>query len=155
MTPAFTTRAATAQDDDFLFVLFKAVRSEDFVLVSATPAQIESLLRMQYAGQKQTYGTQYPGGNRIVLLEGRPIGRIWLFQGPAGHHLVDISLLPEYRNCRIGAALVTEAATAARAAGVSLCCSVAVTNHGSLRFHQRHGFRITSRDELYYHLELS
>lgn len=152
MTPSVTTRAATTSDDAFLFELFKTVRAPEFAHAALDPAQLEMLLRIQYAGQSQSYGAQYPGGHEIVLLDEKPIGRMWLYRAPSGHHLADISLLPEFRNRGIGAALVTEAIAAARAAGVRLSCSVAVTNHGSLRFHERLGFRITGQDEVYYDL---
>ncbi len=152
MTPHVTTRAATEQDDAFLFALFKDVRSAEFAHAPLAPAQLDMLMNIQYAGQKQSYGAQYPGGNDIVLLDGQPIGRMWLYQGPAEHHLVDISLMADFRNLGIGAALLTEAIAAARAAGVRLCCSVAATNHGSLRFHQRLGFQIVGQDEVYYDL---
>jgi ribosomal protein S18 acetylase RimI-like enzyme len=152
MTSHVTTRAATEQDDAFLFALFKEVRSVEFAQAPLAPAQLDLLMNIQYAGQKTSYGAQYPEGNEIVLLDGKAIGRMWLYEGPAEHHLVDISLMAEFRNRGIGAALVREAVAAARAAGMRLCCSVAATNHGSLRFHQRLGFQIVGRDEIYYDL---
>jgi ribosomal protein S18 acetylase RimI-like enzyme len=82
-------------------------------------------------------------------MHGKPIGRIWLHCAPLEHRLVDISLLPEFRNRGIGAALLGEAIAAARAACVRLTCSVAATNGGSLRFHQRLGFRICGQDEVF------
>jgi len=63
--------------------------------------------------------------------------------------LVDIALLPTYQNRGIGALLVNEAIAEAGRAGVPLRCSVALSNAGSLRFHQRLGFRIVSQDEVY------
>jgi ribosomal protein S18 acetylase RimI-like enzyme len=147
-----TTRAATEQDDAFLFALFKAVRAPDFAHAPLGPEQLEMLMRMQYAGQKHSYGTQYPGGDAIVLLDEKPIGRMWLCRGAAEHQLVDIALLPEFQNRGIGAALVREAIAAARAGSVRLCSSVAVTNSGSLAFHRRLGFQIVGQDEMYYHL---
>jgi ribosomal protein S18 acetylase RimI-like enzyme len=152
MHPSVTTRAATEQDDAFLFALFKAVRLPGFAHVPLAPAQLEMLMRTQFAGQKHSYGTLYPGGDSIVLLEGKPIGRMWVHRGPARHQLVDIALMPEFQNRGIGAALVTEAIAAARVAGARLCCSVAVTNRGSLNFHQRLGFQIVRQDEVYYNL---
>jgi ribosomal protein S18 acetylase RimI-like enzyme len=149
MTPEVTRRAATEQDDAFLFALFRDVRSAEFAQARLAPAQLDFLMSIQYAGQKQTYGAQYPAGNEIVLLDGKPIGRMWLYRGAEEHHLVDISLMTEFRNRGIGGALLAEAIAAARAAGVRLCCSVAATNEGSLRFHQRLGFRIAGRDEVY------
>ena len=154
MTDAITIRPATEQDDAFLYSLFKAVRSPEFAHVPLEPAQLETLLSIQYAGQKYSYRAQYPGGDAIVLLEGTPIGRVWLHREASEHQLVDIALLPEYQNRGIGAALVTEAIAAARAAGVRLCCSVALSNVGSLRFHRRLGFQIVSQDEIYCELAL-
>jgi len=154
MISSVTTRAATEQDDTFLVELFKAVRSPEFAYSPLAPAQLDLLLNIQYAGQKQTYGAQFPGGNDIVLLDGLPIGRVWLFRGASEHRLVDISLMPEFRNRGIGGALVADSIAAARAAGVPLCCSVAVTNPASLRFHQRMGFQIVGQDEIYYDLAI-
>lgn len=154
MMNTVTRRAATEQDDTFLYELFKSVRLPDFAHLPLAPAQLEMLMRMQYNGQSLTYSSQYPGGHAVVLLDGNPVGRIWVYRGPQEHHLVDISLLPKYRNRGIGAGLVTEAIAAAREGGVRLICSVALTNPGSLRFHQRLGFRIVSQDEVYYDLAL-
>jgi len=153
-SPSVTTRAATEEDDAFLFALFTAVRSPEFAYSPLAPAQLDLLMNIQYAGQKQTYGVQYPGGNHIVLLDGLPIGRIWLFRGEAEHQLVDISLMPEFRNRGIGGVLLAAAIAAARAACAPLCCSVAVTNPASLRLHQRLGFQIVGQDEIYYDLAI-
>ena len=154
MSGVVTRRAATEQDDAFLFELFKSVRRPDFAQLPLPPAQIDMLLKIQYTGQKQTYRLQYPGGDEIVLLDGDPIGRLWVYRDSHEHRLVDIALLPEVRNLGIGAGLVTEAIAAARAAGVRLSCSVVLNNAGSLRFHQRFGFRIVGQDEVRYNLAL-
>ncbi len=154
MTPSITTRAASKQDDAFLFGLFQAVRLPEFAHAGLAGVQLDLLMNIQYAGQMQTYGAEYPGGDEIVLLDGEAIGRIWLYRGTAEHHLVDIALMPEYRNRGIGTALLQDAIAGARAAGVRLRCSVAATNPGSLRFHQRLGFLVAGRDELYYDLAL-
>lgn len=152
--PSVTTRPAAEQDDGFLFALFKAVRSPEFAHLPLPPAQLDHLLSFQYSGQKQSYAAQYPNGHDLILLDGGPIGRLWVFRAPSAHELVDISLLPEFRNRGIGSALIAQAIAVARAAGVPLRCSVAVTNHGSLRFHQRLGFHIASQDEVYYDLAI-
>jgi ribosomal protein S18 acetylase RimI-like enzyme len=147
-----TRRAATEEDDSFVYELFNAVHRPEFAFVPMPPGALDTLMRMQYHGQKATYASQYPGGHEIVLVDGAPAGRIWVYRGPHEHQLVDISLLPRYRNRGIGAGLVKEAIASAREAAVPLRCSVAVTNSGSLRFHQRLGFRIVGQDEVYYDL---
>jgi ribosomal protein S18 acetylase RimI-like enzyme len=154
MTRSITTRAATEEDDAFLFGLFRAVRLPEFAHAGLAPAQLDLLMSIQYAGQKQTYGAEYPGGNEVVLLDGEAIGRIWLYRGTTEHHLVDIALMPEFRNRGVGTALMKDAIAGARAAGLRLRCSVAATNAGSLRFHQRLGFQVAGQDDLYYDLAL-
>lgn len=139
-------RRAAEEDDAFLFDLFKAVRSPAF---GGAP-QLELLMRIQYAGQKQSYASQYPGsGHEVVLVDGDAAGRIWVCRTSAEHRLVDISLLPAYQNRGIGTNLLKDAIAEAGRAGVPLRCSVALGNAGSLRFHQRLGFRIVSQDEVY------
>ncbi len=154
MPPGIATRGAAAEDEGFLYALFQSVRGPEFSRLALAPELLEQLLRMQYAGQQQTYAAQYPEGDQVILLEGAPIGRIWLYRGAREHWLVDISLLPEHRNRGIGGALVAHAAGEARAARVPLRSSVAVTNLGSLRFHQRLGFTVTGQDEVYCDLAL-
>ena len=128
----------------------RTVRAEEFARVPLPPEQLEMLVRMQYqALRNASYAMQYPSGNDIILYDGKAVGRIWIYQGGAEHRLVDIALLPEYRNFGIGSELVKAARSAAWEAGMPLTCSVAVDNAASLRFHERLGFRIVGRDEVY------
>ncbi len=148
-------RRATEEDDRFLFALFMAVRAPEFAGAQVPAAQLDLLMQIQYAGQKQSYAAQYPdSGHELVLVDGNPAGRIWICRMASEHRLVDIALLPEYRNQGIGSGLLRQAITSAGQAGVPLRCSVGITNAGSLRFHQRLGFRIVSQDEVYAELEL-
>lgn len=154
MTHSVTTRPATEQDDAFLFRLFQAVRLPEFAQLPLPSAQLDSLMRMQYNGQKHSYAASYPEGDRIVLVDGHPAGRLWVYQSATGHHLVDIALLPEFRNRGVGAELLERVIGDARGAGARLRCSVALTNAGSLRFHQRMGFQIVAQDGVYADLVL-
>lgn len=149
-----TRQRATAADDPFLFELFVALRGPDFSGTPIPPAQLNMLMQLQYAAQKRSYSQQYPDSDHdIVLVEGSRAARIWISLLPAEHRLVDISILPAYQSRGIGTGLVVEAIENARQAGVPLRCSVALSNAGSLRFHQRLGFRIVSQDEVYAELE--
>ena len=105
MIPSISTRAATEQDEAFLFALFRSVRLPEFAHAQLPPPQLDLLMNLQYNGQKATYGAQYPDGDQIVLADGEPIGRIWVYRVAGEHQLVDISLMPELRNRGIGAAL--------------------------------------------------
>ena len=149
-----TRRQVTSQDDAFLLALFKAVRAPDFAIAGLAPAQLDMLLDMQFQAQTGGYAAQFPGAdNQIVLLDGVDAGRILVHRSPSQFVLVDISVLPAHQNRGLGTALVTGLIAEARAAGVPLRCSVGLSNTGSLRFHQRLGFRIVSQDAVYCELE--
>jgi ribosomal protein S18 acetylase RimI-like enzyme len=134
--------------------LFQAVRSPDFVQWGLPAAQLEPLLRMQFQAQSSGYQAQYPtSAQSIVLLDDAPAGRIWVDRTPARFLLVDISILPAFQNRGLGTALVSDLISEAARAGVSVECHVALTNQGSLRFHQRLGFDVLGHDGVYYALE--
>lgn len=154
MIPSFTLRKATEQDDPFLFELFQAVRAAGFANMPMPPSQLDMLLRMQFQAQVSGYRAQYPkADHEIVLREGQPAGRLLMDRGETEHHLVDISLDPSHQGQGVGTALLTALKEEARKAGLPLRCSVAADNPGSLRFHQRLGFRIVAQDPVYYRLE--
>jgi|ERR1051326_3988850 ribosomal protein S18 acetylase RimI-like enzyme len=146
-------RPATAEDAAFLFALFREVRGPEFAAAGLAPAQLDMLLEMQFRAQAAGYSAQYPDAEHsIILADGVPAGRIWVQRSPEEFLLVDISMLGACRNRGIGSALLRELVVEARAAGVPLRSSVAVTNPASLRFHQRLGFTIAAQDEVYYDL---
>jgi ribosomal protein S18 acetylase RimI-like enzyme len=155
MSPATTKRRATEADEAFLFELFKAVRSPDFEHVPISQAQRDLLMQVQYAGQIQTYAAQYPESkHELILMDGHPVGRIWIHETPEEHRLVDIAVLPGFQSRGIGTGVLKEAIANAGKARVRLCCAVAVSNASSLRFHERLGFRMVSHDQVYYELAL-
>src|SRR4051794_6129013 len=89
MPHSVTTRPATEQDDAFLFLLFQAVRLPELAQLPFPAAQLDSLMQMQYKGQKHSYAASYPEGDRIVLVDGQPAGRLWVYQSADWRHLVD------------------------------------------------------------------
>jgi ribosomal protein S18 acetylase RimI-like enzyme len=126
----------------------------DFLHWGLPACQLGPLLRMQFQAQNGSYRAQYPSSQHsIVLLDATPAGRIWVDRAAARFLLVDISILPAFQNRGVGSELVSGLTAEATRAGVPLQCHVALTNQGSLRFHQRLGFRIVSQDGVYYALE--
>jgi ribosomal protein S18 acetylase RimI-like enzyme len=152
--PAISLRPARAEDSPFLYELFKSVRAPQFAVLALPAEQLESLMRMQYQARTGTYRAHYPDSDNAVVLSGdRPIGQLWVFRSSEEHRIVDIALLPDVRGQGIGGSLLAQVIAEASASGVPLRCSVATNNEGSLRLHQRLGFRITGQDEAYYRLE--
>jgi ribosomal protein S18 acetylase RimI-like enzyme len=126
----------------------------DFEQWGIPTCQMGPLLRMQFQAQTASYRAQYPDSlHSIVLLDNARAGRVWVDRAPGQFLLVDISILPAFQNHGVGAALVSDLIAEATRAGAPVQCHVAVTNQGSLRFHQRLGFEIVSQDGVYYELK--
>jgi ribosomal protein S18 acetylase RimI-like enzyme len=151
---AITLRAATDQDEPFLSHLYKLSRVEEFSMTGISEAHFDILMRMQYSARRAAYESNYPDAIRyIVNADGRDAGQIWVFSDTTQCRVIDIAIAAEFQNQGIGAVLMTDFIAQARQAGVPLRCSVATNNPGSLRFHQRLGFRIVSSDEAYHEME--
>ena len=68
--------------------------------------------------QSRSYAYCYPGAEHSLLLAGdRPAGRIMVERPAAVFHLVDISLLPEYRGEGSGTLLLWELIEECKASG--------------------------------------
>ncbi len=145
-------RGATPEDESFLFNLYATVRAPEFAMLPE--AQRAHLIHMQYTAQTGAYRSMFPGtGYQIVLDGDLAIGRIWTVETEHDLRLVDIALLPDARNRGIGSVLLLELLRRGQSAGKPVRSSVFRFNPGSLRWHLRHGFRVTFEDETRIDLE--
>jgi ribosomal protein S18 acetylase RimI-like enzyme len=134
--------AVTEQDQAFLFQLFCAGRPE----LAGFP---EPLLQMQFRAQSLGYAAQYPAArHRLVLLHGRPIGRLFVDRSAERIHLVDITILPEQRGRGIGTSLLQALQAEASTASLPLSLSVFESNPAQ-RLYERLGFRVTGYEPPY------
>jgi ribosomal protein S18 acetylase RimI-like enzyme len=109
---------------------------------------------MQYTAQKDGYSAEFPGSCfEIILRDELKVGRIWMARLADAFHLVDIAILPQAQNSGIGTNLIRELQREAEAAQKPIRLSVFRFNHGSVRFHQRLGFKVVHEDEIQLHLE--
>jgi ribosomal protein S18 acetylase RimI-like enzyme len=147
-------RPALPQDEIFLYDLYLAIRGPEFAQAPLTATQREYLIRMQFQGQLSSYSRQYPNScYHLVLLDSKPVGRLWVAQSEREFHLVDIAVHPSVQSKGIGTALVQRLQQEATRARLPISCSVSRFNPGSLRFHQRLGFQIAREDVMNVFLE--
>ena len=147
-------RPALPQDEIFLYDLYHAVRAPEFALAPVTPGQKEHLIRMQFRGQMSAYAEMFPNSCcHVVMLDGKPSGRLWVAMLESEYHLVDIAVHPSLQSKGIGTALVRRLQQEAATARLPIRCCVFRYNPGSLRFHQRLGFSIVREDSMHYYME--
>jgi ribosomal protein S18 acetylase RimI-like enzyme len=137
-----------------MYELYSALRAPEFALAPITPTQKEHLIRMQFRGQLSAYTQMYPNScYHIVLLDGAPVGRLWVAPGEGEFHLVDIAIHPRLQSKGIGTVLIQRLQQEAAKARLPIRCCVFKFNPGSLRFHQRLGFAIVREDQMHYYME--
>jgi ribosomal protein S18 acetylase RimI-like enzyme len=147
-------RPALVQDEIFLYELYSAVRADEFARAPITAAQKEALMRMQFRGQMSSYTQMFPNSSyHLVLLDSKPVGRLWVASDHAGFHLVDIAVHPGLQSRGIGTVLVRRLQQEAQKVRLPIHCNVFRFNPGSLRFHRRLGFSIQREDEMNFYLE--
>jgi ribosomal protein S18 acetylase RimI-like enzyme len=147
-------RPALPQDEIFLYELYSAVRGPEFARAPITATQREHLIRMQFRASMSAYAQMFPNScYHLVLLDGKPIGRLWVWQGNGEFHLVDLAVHPSVQSKGIGTVLIQRLQQEATRARLPIRCTVFRFNPGSLRFHQKLGFTIVRTDELNYFME--
>lgn len=144
----YCLRPARPEDQEFLFRLYASTRPEVNAL-GWTAQQLEAFLRMQFNAQQRWYQTTYPASEHsIVLVNDSPAGRMLVSSGQGSVTLVDISLLPDYRNQGIGGALIRALIETAEAKGKAVVLQVLRTNPAQ-HLYQRLGFVLTGQDDMY------
>jgi ribosomal protein S18 acetylase RimI-like enzyme len=124
-----TLRPVAASDADLLFRLFASTREPELALTGLPAAQIDALLRMQFDAQDRQYRAAHPGAeDSVVLVAGRPAGRLRVAREDGALLLLDIVLLSEHRGRGIGTALIRDLQAEAASAGAPLRLHVALTN---------------------------
>lgn len=146
--------SALADDEAFLFDLFRAVRAQRFDFQPGGHPQMAVMVRLQFQAQESALASQYPGSdNFVILLDGAPVGRLRVSRDDTEFRLADISVLPGRQRQGIGTAVVKEPIAEAQQAGLPIRCLVAQSDHASFPFYRNLGFEVTHSDAAYVHMQ--
>jgi len=149
-----TLRPITPEDLNFLCQVYASTRQEEMALVTDwSEAQKTAFLKMQFNAQHAHYTEHYARAQfQIILLEGMPIGRLYVDRRTKEIRIVDISLLPEYRNQGIGSGLLKEILNEGAQASLPVTIHVEMFNP-ALRLYDRLGFHQIADHGVYYLME--
>ena len=124
-------------DEEFLIALYHTTR-DDIEQAPIDEEQKRSLSLMQYTAQRHHYETNHSNSNHdIILFDGKSVGRLWTARYETEIIVVDIALLPEYRNLGIGTVLMRSLFDEAEQTGRVLHFHVLKMNANAIRFYER------------------
>lgn len=128
MEITFRAVLATATDQEFMFQVFTSTRPE--MALSGWPArEIENFLRWQFRLQDSQYHQNYPDAAfEVVLVDGGPAGRIYRNRTEKALHLIELTLLPEFRGRGIGGRIFSDLVQEADRSSLLLTLQVEVSN---------------------------
>jgi len=148
--PNLSLREATAEDESFLLEVYASTRLDELAGLGWNEDQKQAFIRMQFLARQRTYPRV---DDRIILLDGRPVGRMMVDRNETAILLRDIALLKEYRNAGIGSRLIQDLMQEATAAGKPIELHV-VSTSPAVRLYERLGFRSSDAEPEVAYLEM-
>lgn len=155
MHPKGVTLRPMREPDDqpFLFALYHSVRIDELAATGWTDEEKGQFLAQQFGFQHKAYTTNYPGAQLdIVEMDGAPIGRWYVHRGRDDIRVMDIAIMPAWRNQGIGEALLRALMEEGASIGKNISIHVEKMNP-AMRLYHRLGFVKTKDAEVYDLLE--
>ncbi|MGZ4673561.1 MAG: GNAT family N-acetyltransferase [Ilumatobacteraceae bacterium] len=145
-TLAFALRAALPTDVEFEQYLYASTRED---LRPLGPEVFDGLIGMQFRAQTMSIRLDHPRADRkIVLVDDAPVGRL-VVDASANHvELIDIALLPDYRNQGIGSSVLRGVLAQADRIGRVVRLHVEKQSR-AVHLYERLGFAITGDAGMY------
>ncbi|MEK4372406.1 GNAT family N-acetyltransferase [Paenibacillus sp. FSL R5-0473] len=132
------TVAAKLEDEAFLYQLYSLTRQDELQSWNWELEEQELFLRMQWRAQTMSYAASYPDATRMIVRENNiSVGQTYVLEQGQEWVLIDISLLPEYRNRGIGMSLIMDLQQRASHAGATIRLSAM---NRAMRLYQKLNF---------------
>jgi ribosomal protein S18 acetylase RimI-like enzyme len=151
--PAITLRPTRPEDMSFLFNVYASTRLEELAPWGWSIEQQTAFLTQQFNAQDHHYHTHYTDAAfDVIFVDDRPAGRLYIARDETQIVIIDIALLPAYRNAGIGSRLLRDLLVQAADSGKVVDLHVEKFNP-ALRLYQRLGFRPIEDRGVYWFME--
>jgi GNAT superfamily N-acetyltransferase len=142
-------------DEDVLLKIYASTRADEMQQAADwTDEQKEMFLRWQLEMQRRDYEARFPQADyQLILFDGEPAGRLWVARTPEQIRLLDIAVLPEFQNRKIGTLLLNNLIRESEETGTPLRHMIFKLNTEARRFYERLGFRLVEDDRMYLLME--
>ncbi|MEM9218731.1 MAG: GNAT family N-acetyltransferase [Cyanobacteria bacterium P01_F01_bin.150] len=140
-------------DRPFLYQVYASTRAEELAIVPWSEEEKKAFLEFQFNAQHRFYQDQFKNAAFwVVEQSGGSIGRLYLDRRADEIRIIDIALLPDFRDRGIGTALLNAILAEARTKRLPVRIHVEYNNR-ALNLYHRLGFRQVAADGVYYLME--
>ncbi len=141
LSEGYVLRPETEDDTVFLLQLYATTRADELAQTQWTADQKWTFIAQQFELQRLHYRTHYADTHfDVIEHDGLPAGRLYLQQVSGQFRIIDIVLMPEWRNKGVGTAILKALMETARACGKDIDIFVEKFNP-ALAWYLRLGFR--------------
>jgi ribosomal protein S18 acetylase RimI-like enzyme len=153
MEGATTLRPMTEADMPFLAEVYASTRREEVARTGWSIEQVDAFLGAQFEAQHRYYLEAFPDARfDVIEQDGQPAGRLYVQRGRQVIRVVDIALLPRFRNLGIGTALLRSILREGEDRGLPVRMHVERDNP-ALALYRRLGFGVVRDRGIYLLLE--
>jgi GNAT superfamily N-acetyltransferase len=139
----YRLQSATAGDAEFLYRVYAGTRTLEMALTGWGREKTGQFLRSQFQLQDTHYHRYYSNPFFYIIYNGRRrMGRLYINRGKEEMRIIDISLLPEYREKGIGTCILKDIIKESEAAGLPVSLHIEPANPAR-RLYEKLGFIVT------------
>ena len=136
-----TLRPAGPDDRGFLRRVFFSSWDRAVAMAGWPPEQRDAVLDQQFEAQDRSYRLTYPDADYdLILVAGAPVGRVYVRREENVIGLMEITLLPEWRNRGLGSGIIRGVLKEAEGVGKPVELYVEKWNPDARRLYLRLGF---------------
>jgi ribosomal protein S18 acetylase RimI-like enzyme len=151
---ALQLRPITEKDEAILCAVYSSTREAEMQRVTWTKEQKASFLFQQFTAQHVYYQQNYIGASFWVIEQkGEPVGRLYVDENfvDGSIRIIDITLLPAFRNKGFGQGILDDILAYARAKQKPVTIHVESFNP-AMKLYERLGFTLKDKKNGVYHL---
>jgi ribosomal protein S18 acetylase RimI-like enzyme len=116
--PAASLRPAEPSDRPFLLEVYTSTRADELAQVPWADDAKRAFLEQQFTAQDTDYRRNWPDASyQVIVVDGKPAGRLYVDRADREIHILDIALLPAFRNRGVGSRLLRSLADEGDASG--------------------------------------
>jgi len=146
-------RPITDSDLDFLHKVYASTRAEEMAAQDWSQEKKDQFIQQQFNAQHKYYQENYLGSSfDIIQMNGIDVGRLYVGRWAQEIRVIDITVLPEFKNRGIGGSLMRALLEEAKAKKIPVRLHVEHYNP-MLPWYQKLGFRVIGDTGVYFFLE--